>query len=351
MLGWEMPELRKDYVTNGWVVISSERADRPNNFKTAMRPDIEAGAKADIGKCPFCPGNESMTPPEILAYRTCGTAPNTQGWWVRGVANKFPALRIEDEVNHRVDQLFNRMNGVGAHEVIVETPDHGSSIATMPVKQVEEVMNAYKDRYVDLTKDKRFRYILIFKNHGSEAGASLIHPHSQLIATPIIPRRLMDELEGARNYYHATGGNCIFDDIIKEEIYLQERIVLEEDCFVALAPFASRFPFETWIIPKNHDPLFESMDDERRHHLAVAMKTVLKQIHDLLGDPPYNYYIHTSPCDRNDYRFYHWHIEISPRLTHAAGFERGSGFYINPMPPEKAAQFLRQGIMKVKDSL
>jgi len=335
-----MPELRKDYVTNGWVVISTERGSRPIDFKKQEEACTPAGPAPN---CPFCVGKETMTPPEIMAYRSPGTLPNTPGWWIRTIPNKFPALRVEGDVNHRINHLYNRMNGVGAHEVLIETPEHCESIATLPDKQVQEIVNAYKDRYNDLSKDKRLKYILIFKNHGKEAGASLAHAHSQIIATPMVPRRIMEELEGARNYWYSTGGNCIFDDIIKKELEDKERIVVETDSFVALCPFAPRFPFETWILPKTHDPIFEDVAEEEKAKLAYILKWVLRSMYKHLGNPPYNYYIHTAPSDRNDYRFYHWHLEIMPRLSQAAGFERGSGFYINSVAPEDAARLLRMG--------
>jgi UDPglucose--hexose-1-phosphate uridylyltransferase len=334
-----MPELRKDYITNGWVVISTERGARPIDFK---KSEICAPAPAPAD-CPFCAGNESKTPSEIMAYRAAGTERNTPGWWVRVIPNKFPALKIEGDVNHQVNHLFSCMNGIGAHEVLIETPEHCESIATLPDGHVQEIVNAYKDRYNDLTKDRRLKYILIFKNHGKEAGASLAHPHSQIIAMPMIPRRIMDELEGARNYWYSTGGNCIYDDIIKRELEDKERVVLETDGFVALCPYAARFPFEVWILPKTHDPIFEDVGDDERAKLSYILKWVLKTMYKRLGNPPYNYYIHTAPSDRNDYRFYHWHLEITPRLSQAAGFERGTGFYINSVTPEDAARLLRMG--------
>ncbi|MEW5760102.1 MAG: galactose-1-phosphate uridylyltransferase [Candidatus Thermoplasmatota archaeon] len=331
-----MPEIRKDYVTNSWVVIAMERGQRPQEFKKTTKPDTNPE------DCPFCPGKESMTPPEILAYRAADTKPNTQGWWVRCVANKYPALRIEGEVNPRLSQLLCKMNGVGAHEVIIEIPDHNLNLATVSDWQVSEMLNAYRDRYRDLTNDTRFKYILIFKNHGDEAGASLFHPHSQLIATPMIPRRIMDELESSRHYHFMLGGGCIYDDIIKEEKAIGERIVMESDNFIAISPYAARFPFEIWLLPKKHQPYFENINDSEKNEFGKFLKDVLKKLYDKLGNPPYNYFIHTSPCDRNDYRFYHWHIEITPRLVRAAGFERGTGFYINPVSPEDAAKYLRE---------
>ncbi|MEM3493369.1 MAG: galactose-1-phosphate uridylyltransferase [Thermoplasmata archaeon] len=332
-----MPELRKDYITDCWVVISTERAQRPSDFR--REPEIPTSKDT----CPFCPGREHMTPPEVLAYRPGNTAPNTPQWWLRVVPNKFPALRIEGDVNHRIVQVFNRMNGVGAHEVIIESPDHDATIATMPLKQVEEIVNSYKDRYLDLKKDTRFKYMLIFKNHGRGSGASLSHPHSQLIATPMIPKHIMEELRDAYNYYSFTGGTCIYDEIVSTEMEEKVRIVLENEYFITLSPFAPRFPFELWILPKRHDPYFEDMDDTERRYFASILQETLVRYYRLLDNPPYNFYIHTAPCDGKDYRFYHWHLEITPRLTNPAGFERGTGFYINPMPPEEAARFLREG--------
>ena len=291
--------------------------------------------------CPFCPGNENKTPAEILVYRRPGSPKNGEGWWVRGIPNKFPALMIEGDVNPRVSQLYSTMNGVGAHEVIIETPEHLEHLGTLPESQVREVITAYRDRYVDLTGDRRFKYILIFKNHGRKAGASMSHPHSQIIATPIIPRQVMDELENSRYYYHQSGGNCIYDDIINMEIEKAERIITKNESFIALSPFAARYPFETWILPIRHEPYFEKITDKEREDLAKILSKVLRAMNKVLKNPSYNYYIHTSPCDRQDYRSYHWHIEITPRLTHVAGFERGSGFYINPIPPEDATRFLK----------
>lgn len=330
-----MPELRKDYITDTWVVFSASRSQRP--IQTKGEP---ASEKTESGQCPFCPGNEHMTPPEVLAYRGNGVK-DGPGWWVRCVPNKFPALTIEGEVKRKVSQTFQSVSGVGAHEVIVETPDHLGHIATLDEKQIYEFVSAYKDRYVDLTNDRRFKYILIFKNHGARAGASIAHPHTQLIATPIIPRRIMDELRVCRTFYEETGGTCLYDEVIKDEQDAAERVVLENESFLTLSPYAARYPFETWILPKAHEVHFEDMNDKERHVLASMVKDIFSRMDALLNDPPFNYYIHTAPCDRMDHRYYHWHIEITPRLTNTAGFERGTGFYINSVPPEDAARMLR----------
>ena len=330
-----MPELRKDYVTDTWVVFSTVRSKRPGEFKFESRPTPPE-------KCPFCIGHEHMTPPEILAYRKEGAA-NSAGWWIRCVPNKYPALSVEGEVRRHVSQLFHSVNGVGAHEVIVETPDHDTPLPELSDFQVKEVIIAYKQRYLDLIKDKRFKYILIFKNHGEKAGASLSHPHSQLIATPIVPRRIMEEVNAATRYYESTGGACIWCEVIETELEEEKRVVSENDMFVSISPFAARFPFETWILPKAHETAFEDITDEERTPLARMLKDVLGRLYHILDDPPFNYYIHTAPCDRKETR-YHWHLEITPRLTQTAGFERGTGFYINPVMPEDAASILREGM-------
>ncbi|MEM3342634.1 MAG: galactose-1-phosphate uridylyltransferase [Thermoplasmata archaeon] len=340
-----MPEIRKDYVTSRWVVIATERAQRPEDLRHP-KEETERAVFEKLPKkkedCPFCQGNESQTPPEIIAFRPSWTMPNTPGWWVRCIPNKYPALRIEGEVNHRVSQLHNRMNGVGAHEVVIEAPEHNKTIANMSNQQVAEIISLIKSRYNDLIKDTRFKYILIFKNHGRDAGASMEHPHQQIIATPIIPKRIMEELTGARRYYESTGGMCLFDDIIESELESGERIIANTKHFIAICPYAASFPFEAWVLPKKHDPSFEDINDQEKNDLATMLQLILGKMYVLLDNPPYNFILHTAPCDRNDYRFYHWHLEIVPRLTRLAGFEWGTGFYINPTPPEQAAKFLRE---------
>ncbi len=334
-----MPEIRKDYVSDTWVVFSAARAQRPGAFKKEW-------PTTDPAKCPFCYGHEHMTPPEILAYRRNGQ-PNGSGWWIRCVPNKFPALQIEGEVHRRVSQLFHSVNGVGAHEVIVETPDHDVQMSMLSDFQVQEVITAYKQRYLDLIRDKRFKYILIFKNHGEPAGASISHPHSQLIATPIVPRRIMEEVNAINRHYESMGGACIYCDIIETEREEEVRIVSENEGFVSLSPYAARFPFETWILPKAHEMAFEDITDGERTPFAAILRDVLGRMYRILEDPPFNYYIHTAPCDRKETK-YHWHLEITPRLTETAGFERGTGFYINPVLPEDAASILTEGV-KIPD--
>ncbi|MBZ0157412.1 MAG: galactose-1-phosphate uridylyltransferase [Alphaproteobacteria bacterium] len=329
-----MPELRKDPISGRWVIISVERGKRPSDF---ISPSQKRRAG---GFCPFCPGNEHTTPPEIVAFRPASTPPNSPGWTLRVVPNKFPALQIHGDLNKRGEGMFDRMNGIGAHEVIIETPEHQLSLATMPLRSVEDVLWAYYFRLNDLKKDNRLKYVLIFKNEGEIAGASLEHTHSQLIALPIVPISVKEEMESAKKYYD-NKERCIFCDIVNQEISADKRVVYENDRYVAISPFAPREPFETWILPKNHESSF-SPPEKSFSSLAEILQRTLRQLDRVLDTPPYNFIIHTSPFKEESNDYYHWHIEIVPKLTKTAGFEWGSGFYINPTPPEEATAFMRE---------
>ncbi|HEU4413956.1 MAG TPA: galactose-1-phosphate uridylyltransferase [Candidatus Angelobacter sp.] len=331
-----MPELRKDPVTGRWVIISTDRVRRPGDF--SRERTVSKGGSF----CPFCPGNESKTPPEILAYRPGeNVVRDSNGWNLRVVPNKFPALGIEGDLDRQADGMFDRMNGVGAHEVVIETPDHGETLATMPLKRVEDLLWAFRDRILDLKQDRRFKYILVFKNHGEAAGASLEHPHSQIIALPILPKQVVEELEGAKRYF-TNKERCIFCDIIRQEMEAQVRVAAENRDFVTLSPYAPRFPFEMWIMPKRHESSFENSPSTLYENLARILRTVLNKAVQVLDNPAYNLIIHSSPVQENTHEYYHWHLEIIPKLAKTAGFEWGTGFYINPTPPEEAAKFLRE---------
>ncbi|RKX56263.1 MAG: galactose-1-phosphate uridylyltransferase [Thermotoga sp.] len=330
-----MPELRKDPVIKRWVIIATERAKRPSDFGTAKTTEKKGGF------CPFDYGNEHLTPPEVLAFRSPNSKPNEPGWWIRVVPNKFPALDPKIKLRRKGMGMYDVISGTGAHEIIIETPDHNLSMADMKRKQVQEIIWAYKDRYDVLSKRDGIRYVLIFKNYKREAGASLEHSHSQIIATPIVPKRVEEELEGAKEYYEYKE-RCVFCDIINQELSDGKRIVEENDSFLAIAPFAARFPFETWILPKEHKNNFVKISDNGVSQFAEVLSSVLKRLKKALNDPPFNYIIHSSPVNDRGKEFYHWHLELIPRLTKVAGFEWGSGFYINPTPPEDAAKFLRE---------
>jgi len=329
-----MPELRKDPIIGRWVIIATERGKRPHDF--VIEEEVTRG-----GFCPFCPGNEHTTPPEILAYREPGTAPNSPGWRLRVVNNKFPALVLLGEPDRVGEGMFDKMNGIGTHEVIIENPDHHVTLATISLEGFYDVLRAYRDRIRTLADDPRFRYVLIFKNQGRAAGASLEHSHSQLIGLPIVPELVMEELNGSKFYYNWKE-RCVFCDMVRQELQQQVRVVLENQEFVAICPFAPRSPFEVWILPKAHYSSYINLKEESYHLLAAIFSDTLKRLEKSLGKAPYNFILHTAPIREPELPHYHWHFEIMPKLTLMAGFEWGSGFYINPTPPEDAAQFLRE---------
>lgn len=293
------------------------------------------------GLCPFCEGSEDKTPNEILAYREQDSQREQPGWRVRVVPNKYPALAIEGELLKRGEGIYDRMNGIGAHEVIVECPQHEVSMSRLPEENIREVLWIYRDRLVDLKKDPRLAYGMIFKNVGGAAGASLEHSHSQLIVTPIVPINVQEEMNGAQEFFRYRG-RCIFCDILDQELQARKRIVMESPNFLVITPYASRFPYETWILPREHNSHYENSSKKELDELAWVLKKTLQKHETALEEPAYNYMIHTGPLNSPYLPHYHWHMEIIPRLTRVAGFEWGTGFYINPIPPEQAAITLQQ---------
>ncbi len=327
-----MSQLRRDPITGRWIIVNAEKSIAPNEFV------IERQAKEDAKDCPFCLGNEHLTPPEIIAHRREG-GPNTPGWWIRVVPNKYPALKIEGDLNKEGIGVFDKMSGIGAHEVIIDSPEHYKEISDVDDKQAEEIIWAYLGRSIDLRRDTRFKYILIFRNHGRAAGASLEHPHSQLIALPIVPKRVNEEVKSSSEYYDYKE-RCVFCDLIRQELEDKERVICENKYFLCFAPFVSRFPYEMWIIPKEHHSDFSLLEKEEVRPLGTILRDALHKLKAVLNDPPYNYIIHTSPINGHEREDYHWHIEIMPKLVTVAGFEWGSGFYINPVAPEEASKNL-----------
>ena len=325
-----MPELRRDPIAGRWVIIATERARRPIDF----RPEGVTGRGRD--GCPFCPGVEDLTPPEVLRLGDH----RSDGWTLRVVPNKFPALHGDEDLQAHGDGIYDRMNGVGVHEVIIETPDHGASLGRLPVAAVADVLLAYRERLLALRKDPRLEYVLIFKNHGAAAGASLEHPHSQLLGMPIVPELVQEELKGAMRYYRLKE-RCAWCDIVRQERRDGARLVLAEEGFIAVAPFAPRVPFETWILPTTHQATFESTEPERIEALARLLRELMARFEHVLRDPPYNFVLHTAPLRAAEGEPFHWHLELMPKLTRVAGFEWGTGFFINPTPPEEAARFPR----------
>jgi len=328
-----MTELRKDPIVGRWVIISSERGRRPQEFPREKEVRQE-------GFCPLCPGSERLTPPQILVYPK-GLPVGDGTWTLRVVPNKFPALRIEGNLGKAGEGIYDKMNGIGAHEVVVETERHDLDLFDLPEERIADVFRAYRERTIDLKNDERFKSVLIFKNHGSAAGASLAHSHSQVIALPIIPKRVMEELTGCRDYMRFRD-RCLFCDIIVQETDVKERIVEESGEFLAYSPYAPRFPFETWIVPKRHQSAYEMIEEDQIRALGAMFRRTLRKLNLALENPPFNYIVHSAPFRSGGADFYHWHIEIMPKLTKVAGFEWGSGFYINPTPPEESAKFLRE---------
>lgn len=339
-----MPELRYDPLQHRWVIIATERGARPSDLQDKTKYN-------HMTSCPFCEGQEALTPPEIWALRDPQTPPNSPGWKVRVVPNKYPALQIEASGKKSGIGIYDVIDGVGAHEVIIESPDHEKTLADLPSDHIGLILRVYRERLRDLYKDPRFKYVLIFKNHGKRAGASLAHPHSQLIATPIVPRNVTMKLDSAKHHFQAKE-RCLICDILQQETSTGSRIISSKDGFVAFTPYASRFPFEVFIAPVEHNHSFTEASDAELSLLSPFFKDIMWRIKTVLHDPPYNFVLNTSPNTEAKPRFgdqwatlkydYHWHLEIIPRLTRIAGFEWGSGFYINPSIPEEAARYLRE---------
>ncbi|MFQ5810884.1 MAG: galactose-1-phosphate uridylyltransferase [Armatimonadota bacterium] len=339
-----MPQLRKDPVLDRWVIVAAERGERPFSFDAPT-------SESEGGFCPFCPGNEDRTPKEVWAVRDEGSRPNGPGWEVRVVPNKYPALAIEGQLDRQGLGIYDMMNGVGAHEVIIESPDHDFELYDASEPHMLNILNAYQERITDLRRDDRMRFALVFRNFGERAGASLSHPHSQLIALAITPKNVKDKLTAAWQYYQEKE-RCVFCDIISQELRSGERVVAESDHFVALCPFAARFPYEVVIFAKEHCHDFCLMDEPLLADFGAMLQDTLQRVARALNCPPYNYVLHTAPNTvprpgRPDFwgtlpLDYHWHVELLPRVTRTAGFEWGTGFYINPVAPEFAAERLRE---------
>ena len=329
-----MSELRRDPVVGRWVIVHTEDSLHPDDFEK------EDHASRELKTCQFCPGKENQTPFEVEASRPNGGSPNTPGWSVRVVPNKFPALKIEGDIDRRGIGIFDMSNGIGAHEVVIETPDHVKNLADFTNEEMLEVIKKYQSRSVSLSGDKRFKYILIFKNFGESAGASLEHAHSQIIALPMVPKYVREELNGAREYFEYRG-RCVFCDMIHQEYQDKERIVTENESFVGFCPYVPRYPFETWIFPKAHSSQFATLGADEQFKLACILKEILLRMKVVLSNPSYNFFLHVTPVNYENQESYHWHIEIIPKLTRLAGFEWGTGFYIVSTDPGVAAKYLR----------
>jgi len=339
-----MSELRQDPTTKAWVILAPERAKRPQPKAKLKRVDDLPNWDAS---CPFCPGNETQTPDEVFRLPL---AAQSSAWEVRVVPNRFAALTPGEDITRRDDgHFFHKMQGFGIHEVIIESPSHNTPMALMTYEQVEKVLIAYLERYNDLKKDRRLKFITIFKNQGWASGTSLVHPHSQLVATPIMAIYYHRTFDVAHDYYADMGG-CLYCDLLAEELEKKERIIAETKEFVVLHPYASRASYETWIIPKRHYASFGLYPDMYLAELARVLKDTLLCLYRELDDPAFNYMIDTSTTEDEEDPYYHWHIRIVPRLTLIAGFELGSGIYINASLPEQTATSMRACVQSLPES-
>lgn len=330
-----MAELRRDPIVGRWVIVNTNDSLHPQEFPK----EEHVYRQGDI--CQFCPGREKNTPPEVDVVRSGNSSANAPGWSVRVVPNKFPALRIEGNLDKRGLGIFDLANGVGAHEIVIETPDHFRQFSDLSENEILDVLHKYQARFLSLARDKRFKYIMIFKNFGESAGATMEHEHSQIVALPMIPKYVLEELEGAKSYYDFRG-RCIFCDIIHQEYQDKDRIITENVDFLTFCPFVPRFPFESWILPKKHSLDFGSLTEDEMRNLARIFKEILTRIKNCLSNPSYNFYLHLAPVNTDQGQQYHWHIEIVPNLTRVAGFEWGTGFYIVRTSPSVAAGYLRE---------
>jgi UDPglucose--hexose-1-phosphate uridylyltransferase len=329
-----MSTLRFDEATADWVVCAPARHLRPHE---AHKVRENAGGDGRAA-CPFCPGNEAFTPPEICSVRERPDGP----WRVRVFPNKFPALTIESSPLRQEDEhSFQWMGGCGAHEVIVESPDHNLFLGQQPVRQIELILRTLQERYLDLMRDPRFQTVVIFKNHGVDAGTSLVHPHWQLVATPVVPRWLRIKHLEATDYYDRTG-QCLYCVMTNRELQAQERILAQNEHYVAFLPYASHVPFETWITPRLRQASFRLVPADRLAALAQLLQAVLLKLHTGLNNPGFNLTIDDVPRGDEDKEYFLWHMRILPRLTTPAGFELGSGMSINTVLPEEATAFLSE---------
>ncbi|MBM4339283.1 MAG: galactose-1-phosphate uridylyltransferase [Deltaproteobacteria bacterium] len=327
-----MPEFRQNMVSKEWVIIATERAKRPDQF--LQKKEGKKPLPLHQDDCPFCPGNESKTPPSLFSIEKSGA------WSLRVVHNKFAALQDHLTTKRKHEGRFLKADGFGIAEVIIETPIHNRTIATMDLEEVRNTVMAYKERYIALSKTEQIDLITIFRNYGEKAGTSLEHPHSQIIATPIVPPHVRNPLYQSQLACD-TFGDCIYCGMMEEERRQQVRVVDETKYFVVLCPFASRSPFETRIYPKIHRSSFISISDEELMEFATVLQHTLKRLYVGLNDPDYNYIIRSVPTEDCEVKYHHWYLVIVPKLTTPAGFEIGTGIYINTTLPEQCAEFLR----------
>ena len=335
-----MSILRQDPTTKDWVIIATDRGKRPDDFQKSVGDSI---VPTHDSACPFCPGQEHLTPPDIIRYPQ-GTH---HDWSLRVIPNKYAAVGLNVEpYRQEVGPLFREMGGVGHHEVIIETPQHDHSLSCMTTHEVALVLQACHERYGALKQDPQVKSIVLFKNHGERAGTSLIHPHSQIVGTPVAPLLIRKKYEVAMSHFDDTG-RCLYRDLVDEERSANVRVLFESTRFVVFHPFASRVPFETWIAPKYEESAFGHVEPAHIAELAEVLRKTLKALDTALGDPDFNYIIHSAPPEDETKPYFLWHIQILPRVSTIAGFELGSGIFINTILPEDAAIHLKSYLQDI----
>ncbi|HXD85013.1 MAG TPA: galactose-1-phosphate uridylyltransferase [Urbifossiella sp.] len=326
------PEFRRDPVSGWWVIVAPERSLRPLSLEGSSP---RHRAETDRETCPFCQGREASTPGETFAIREAGIAPNAPGWQLRVVPNMFPAVRPA-AANASGEGLFQALSATGRHEVVIEAAEHIVNPVLLSDDQFRDIFIAYRERLLAHAADPALQSVSIFKNVGAEAGASLGHCHSQIIALPLVPEQIGRELRGSSNYLHGTG-RCVFCDLVKAELAAGVRVVAETPGFAAIAAYAGRFNHETWVLPKQHASRFETLSDSQAAELAELMKRLLRAFDRVLGEPAYNWYLHAAPLRSAEMPHYHWHLELIPRTARPAGFEWGSGCFLTSVSAETAA--------------
>ena len=329
-----MPELRQNVATREWVVIATERAKRPEDFADPKRAPTSSRPER-VATCPFCPGNEAMTPPALLTVDSGGA------WAIRVFENKFPALSTAASIQRTLHGIERRMTGFGIHEVIVESPRHNVTMALQTDASVAQTLATLRRRGEEAAKDERVQLTIYFKNHGAAAGTSLEHPHCQMISVPVVPYAVRTRLQDALAYFDEHG-SCVFCDMWRQELSAGARVVIEGRHFVSFLPFAAYSPFHLWVVPKRHMPLYTQIDDIETEDLATVLRGTLSRLYHGLGDPDFNFVIRTAPTREGQAYSFHWYVSIVPKVTKSAGFELGSGMFINTSLPEESARFLRE---------
>jgi len=327
-----MSVLRQDPTTRQWVILAPGRATRPHNNLSIPRPELPEFDES----CPFCPGNEDKTPPEVLRVPD-------HPWRCRVVPNLYSALSGDDSTERRGSTMFREMPGAGSGEVVIESPTHNARLDEMPLDDVCCMVHSWRERYRVLAEAPHIRTVIVFKNFGPLAGTSLLHPHSQIVAIPVYAPRMMRRLDIATDYFTDTG-HCVYDDLLQAERDAGLRIIADRKSFVAFEPFAAGSPYETWICPTRHQASLGEIRDDEIEDLAVVLRRVIGAIRRACDDPDYNLVVYSAPHNGHPEEVFLWHIKILPKLTSPAGFELGSGMGINTVAPEDSAKILRESM-------